>query len=194
MSRTFQILVVGDAGVGKTVYLNRLLTGEFERNYNQTERITGHRMSNMTSNSRDRMICIDVPGKDDTFHHMEKYENTTGAIIMADRTSRITILNVKDYYGKLRQDYPDIPIVICLNKMDIRDSSKDYNNNFRYGVPLTDKKVQFCKISAKSNLNFDRPFNILLPNMGSSHTSFEETRRSELLDRDSGRCACSTLK
>ena len=127
--------------------------GEFERNYNQTKSIVVHRMSNMTSNSRDQMVCIDVPGTH--FKRMEKYENTNGAIIMADRTSRVTIKNVTYYYNKLRKDYPDIPIVICLNKMDIRDTSKDHNNNFRYGVSSTDTKVQFCKISAKSNLNFD---------------------------------------
>ena len=41
-SREFKTVLIGDAGVGKTTFLKRHLTGEYERTYVATRRIEVH--------------------------------------------------------------------------------------------------------------------------------------------------------
>ncbi len=99
------------------------------------------------------------------------------AIIMFDVTSRITYKNVPTWHKDLVRVCENIPIVLCGNKVDIKDRKvkakaitfhrkKNLQVNIIFLIILKDTgsltiPLNFFKyydISAKSNYNFEKPF------------------------------------
>ena len=75
-------------------------------------------------------------------------------IIMFDLTSRITYKNVPNWHRDLVRVCENIPIVLCGNKVDIKERKvKPKNIDFH-----RKKSLQYYDISAKSNYNFEKPF------------------------------------
>lgn len=75
-------------------------------------------------------------------------------IIMFDVTSRITYKNVPNWHRDLVRVCENIPIVLCGNKVDVKDRKvKAKTITFH-----RKKNLQYYDISAKSNYNFEKPF------------------------------------
>jgi len=73
---------------------------------------------------------------------------------MFDLTSRITYKNVPNWHRDLIRVCENIPIVLCGNKVDIKErkvkpKAIDFHRK---------KSLQYYDISAKSNYNFEKPF------------------------------------
>ena len=76
------------------------------------------------------------------------------AVIMFDVTSRITYKNVPNWHRDLTRVCENIPIVLCGNKVEIKDRKvKAKQITFH-----RKKNLQYYDISAKSNYNFEKPF------------------------------------
>ena len=76
------------------------------------------------------------------------------AIIMFDVTSRITYRSVPNWYRDITRVCENIPIVLCGNKVEIKDRKvKAKQINFH-----RKKNLQYFEISAKVNYNFEKPF------------------------------------
>jgi GTP-binding nuclear protein Ran len=76
------------------------------------------------------------------------------AIIMFDVTSRPSYKSVPNWHRDLVRVCDNIPIVLCGNKVDIKDrkvKAKQITFHRKKNLPYYD-------ISAKSNYNFERPF------------------------------------
>ncbi|KAJ8312262.1 hypothetical protein KUTeg_009635 [Tegillarca granosa] len=76
------------------------------------------------------------------------------AVIMFDVTSRVTYKNVPNWHRDLVRVCENIPIVLCGNKVDI----KDRKVKAKAIVFHRKKNLQYYDISAKSNYNFEKPF------------------------------------
>eukprot|EP00981_Chlorochromonas_danica_P007220 scaffold1618_cov158-Ochromonas_danica.AAC.4 len=120
----FKLILVGDGGVGKTTFVKRHLTGEFEKRY--------------VGRSSNVVACI----------------QGQCAIIMFDVTSRITYKSVPNWYRDLTRVCENIPIVLCGNKVEVKDRKvKAKQITFH-----RKKNLQYYEISAKVNYNFEKPF------------------------------------
>src|SRR5690606_5329705 len=80
--------------------------------------------------------------------------NSQCGIIMFDVTSRITYKNVPNWYRDIVRVCDNIPIVLCGNKVDIKErkvrpKAIDFHRK---------KSLQYYDISSKSNYNFEKPF------------------------------------
>ena len=73
---------------------------------------------------------------------------------MFDVTSRVTYKNVPNWHRDLVRVCENIPIVLCGNKVDI----KDRKIKAKAIVFHRKKNLQYYDISAKSNYNFEKPF------------------------------------
>lgn len=82
------------------------------------------------------------------------YINGQCGIIMFDVTSRITYKNVPNWYRDLVRVCENIPIVLCGNKVDVKERKvKPKTITFH-----RKKNLQYYDISAKSNYQFEKPF------------------------------------
>ncbi|KUF94165.1 Vacuolar protein sorting-associated protein 13C [Phytophthora nicotianae] len=128
----FKLILVGDGGVGKTTFVKRHLTGEFEKKY------------------------VATLGVEEKFGGLRDgyYIQGQCAIIMFDVTSRITYKNVPNWHRDLFRVCENIPIVLCGNKVEVKDRKvKAKQITFH-----RKKNLQYFDISAKSNYQFEKPF------------------------------------
>ncbi|CAL6321557.1 unnamed protein product [Bathycoccus prasinos] len=137
---TFKLVLVGDGGTGKTTFVKRHLTGEFEKKYLPTVGVAVHPLDFNTNCGPIRFDCWDTAGQE-KFGGLRDgyYIHGQCAIIMFDVTSRTTYKNVPTWHRDITRVCEDIPIVLCGNKVDVRNR-------------------QYYELSAKSNYNFEKPF------------------------------------
>ncbi|KAG5195383.1 hypothetical protein JEQ12_012672 [Ovis aries] len=138
----FKLGLVGDGGTGKTTFVKRHLTGEFEKKYVATLGAEVHPLVFPTNRGPIKINVWDTAGQE-KFGGLRDgyYIQAQCAIMMFDVTSRVTYKN-------------NIPVVLCGNKVDIKDRKFKAKSN----VFHRKKNFQYYDISAKSSYNFEKPF------------------------------------
>ncbi|RAL03849.1 Ran family GTP-binding nuclear protein [Aspergillus ibericus CBS 121593] len=152
---TFKLVLVGDGGTGKTTFVKRHLTGEFEKKYIATLGVEVHPLAFHTNLGNIQFDVWDTAGQE-KFGGLRDgyYINGQCGIIMFDVTSRITYKNVPNWHRDLVRVCEGIPIVLCGNKVDVKERKvKAKTITFH-----RKKNLQYYDISAKSNYNFEKPF------------------------------------
>ena len=151
----FKLILVGDGGVGKTTFVKRHLTGEFEKKYVATMGAVVHPLSFHTDKGKIIFNVWDTAGQEKFAGLRDGYYiNSECAIIMFDVTTRITYKNVPKWHRDLQRVCEDIPMVLVGNKVD----KNDRRVKTKQIVFHRKKNIQYYDISAKSNYNFDKPF------------------------------------
>jgi GTP-binding nuclear protein Ran len=155
----FKLVLVGDGGVGKTTFVKRHLTGEFEKKYIATLGVEVHPMPFFTSKGQILFNVWDTAGQEKLGGLRDGYYiGGHCGIIMFDVCSRITYQNVPKWYKDLVRVCESIPIVLVGNKVDVKDRKvKAKQITFH-----RKKNLQYYDISAKSNYQFEKPFVWLL--------------------------------
>ncbi|EDW14206.1 GTP-binding nuclear protein Ran [Drosophila mojavensis] len=155
---TFKLVLVGDGGTGKSTFVKRHMTGEFEKRYLATMGIEVHPLKFHTSRGPLCFNIWDTAGQEKFGGLREGYYiQAQCALIFFDVTSRTTYKNVPHWYRDLIRICGHIPIVLCGNKIDIKNCKirpiKPRTSDF-----YSKKNMQYFPISAKSNRNFEKPF------------------------------------
>lgn len=140
---------------GKTTFVKRHLTGEFEKKYEPTIGVEVRPLDFTTNRGKIRFYCWDTAGQE-KFGGLRDgyYIHGQCAIIMFDVTSRLTYKNVPTWHRDLCRVCENIPIVLCGNKVDVKNRQvKPKQVTFH-----RKKNLQYYEISAKSNYNYEKPF------------------------------------
>lgn len=151
----FKLVLVGDGGTGKTTFVKRHNTGEFEKKYVATLGVEVNPLTFYTDYGCIRFNVWDTAGQE-KFGGLRDgyYISAQCGIIMFDVTSRVTYKNVPNWHRDLVRVCDNIPIVLCGNKVDMKDRKvKAKSISFH-----RKKNLQYYDISAKSNYNFEKPF------------------------------------
>merc|ERR1712164_116074 len=169
----FKCLLVGDGGVGKTTFVKRHVTGEFEKKYVATIGVEVHAMPFHTNRGLLVFNVWDTAGQE-KFGGLRDgyYIQGQCAIIMFDVTSRISYKHVGLWYRDLDRVCESIPIVLVGNKVDVKERKvKVKQINFH-----RKKNLGYYDISAKSNFNYEKPFLYLAKKLvGDPHLTFVDT-------------------
>jgi len=169
----FKLVLVGDGGTGKTTFVKRHLTGEFEKKYVATLGVEVHPLEFHTNRGPLVFNVWDTAGQE-KFGGLRDgyYIQGQCAIIMFDVTSRITYKSVPNWHRDLVRVCENIPIVLVGNKVDIKDRKvKAKQITFH-----RKKNLQYYDLSAKSNYNFEKPFLWLARKLvGDAHLTFVES-------------------
>jgi GTP-binding nuclear protein Ran len=155
----FKLVLVGDGGTGKTTFVKRHLTGEFEKKYIATLGVEVHPMAFFTNHGQIKFNVWDTAGQEKLGGLRDGYYiGGHCGVIMFDVCSRITYSNVPKWYKDLTRVCENIPIVLVGNKVDVKDRKvKAKQITFH-----RKKNLQYYDISAKSNYQFEKPFVWLL--------------------------------
>jgi len=151
----FKIVLVGDGSTGKTAYVKRHKTGEFERKYIPTIGADVHRITFHTNRGTIHLDVWDTAGQEKLGGLRDGYYiGSHGAIIFFDLTSRPTYKNVPKWHLELERVCGRIPMVLVGNKIDVHDRAVKAKNIVFHRKKL----IQYYDISAKSNYNIEKPF------------------------------------
>lgn len=155
MALNYKIVLVGSGGVGKSTYVKRFRTGEFEKRYLPTQGVDVSPLTFDTNYGPVVLEMWDCAGQE-KFGGLRDgyYKEAQGAIVMFDLTSRVTLANVPNWVADVGKVASDIPVIICGNKADIKDR-KVTHTDIKELLPADAK---YYDISARSNYNFEKPF------------------------------------
>lgn len=158
---SYKITIVGPSGVGKSAYIERYSSGTFIRTHEPTpssdKNIT---MTTMKTNNK-KKIMLELMDN--------HYDKADGIVIMFDNNSNDSFNTIKEYYKKIREEHPDIPIVLVGNKVDsINYSNKPDPKNI--GHYVHENNIVFYYISVKSNYNYEKPFASLIKQITKDET------------------------
>jgi GTP-binding nuclear protein Ran len=151
----FKLVLIGDGGVGKTTFVKRHMTGEYEKRYIATVGVEVHPLRFSTTRGNVVFNVWDTAGQEKLSGLRDGYYiGGQCGIIMFDVTSRITYKNVPKWHRDLIRVCENIPIVLVGNKVDVKDrkvKAKQITYHRRHNL-------QYFDVSAKSNYQFEKPF------------------------------------
>lgn len=148
----FKIIVVGDEGVGKTTFVNRYKTGEFN---SENDSIMCVEISPLIFNTTIGKVVFNIWDCSGKFNGLGNgyFIGATAAIIMFDVTSKKSFKSVPFWYNEIRKINDDIPIVLCGSKCDMIRKVKFSRISFHKR-----RNMEYFDISSKSGLNLVNPF------------------------------------
>nr|QBK92446.1 MAG: Ras family GTPase [Pithovirus LCPAC401] len=150
---THKIVFVGDGGVGKTTFITRHMTGKFEKRYIPTQGKELRSILFSTNKGKIGFDILDIAGQEKFGLSTDYFVGAECAVVMFDVTSLVSYKNAKVWVDLLRKSVPEIPIVLCGNKVDIKNR-KVKNITIYWDLEL----LGYYDISALSNYNFEKPF------------------------------------
>lgn len=169
----YKIVILGNGGVGKTTYIKKLLTGEFEKKYVPTLGVDVFSLK-LDTNCGDVTFNVwDCAGQEKYGGLRDGYYiNSDGCILMFDYTSSQSLKSVLYWLSLFKRVVDrDVPVVLCGTKCDIKDKTVKTEdiykilNNIRKLVP----DVKYFEISSKTNYLNDSSN---LTRLDSSKTNF----------------------
>ena len=154
----YKLVLCGDGGVGKTTYITKLLSGEFEKKYIPTLGVEAHSLLFHTNKGRIEFNIWDTAGQEKYRGLRNAYSrNTDCVIIMFDLTNNSTFKNI-DYWYNIAKKYTD-NIVLCGNMHDVREHKIKQEQIEQYIEQyIENKNIKYYNISARSNYNINEPF------------------------------------
>ena len=152
----FKVVIIGDAGVGKTSLLRRFVENKFDKDYLST--LGANILSKEYVTPKGNIIELllwDLAGQH-VFKHARKrfYSGSQGAVVVYDVTRPASFQNIESWLNEL----PDnIPMILVGNKIDLPkevlvDEAKKY---------AEEKGMSFLETSALSNTNVSEAFKTL---------------------------------
>jgi len=155
IAATFKLVLVGDGGTGKTTFVKRHQSGEFEKKYIPTVGVEVHPLKFWTTHGQICFNVWDTAGQEKYGGLRDGYyiQGHCG-IIMFDVTSRQTYKNVPNWHRDVVRVCENIPLVLVGNKVDVMERTV----KAKQIVFHRRKNLQYYDISAKSNYNFEKPF------------------------------------
>ena len=142
-----RIILVGDSNVGKSCFVERLKTNNFEKNYFPTISVEVNDLDYL----KYKLNIWDTAGQKKYQGIKEGYYfNTNCFILMFSLNSISTFNNVKHWYKEIRKICPNTPIILCGNKLDKKNQNINFNKNFEN---LNINSYFEISVAKKENLN-----------------------------------------
>lgn len=160
---SYKILLVGESKVGKTTFIQKHLTREYIQDYNPTVGIESHLLKFNTNYGLATLNIHECGGhKKFVGLPINYYQHSDAVIVMFDLTSLETYKLAKERVHNILLAMPKLPLVLCGNKVDLRDRQLKLEEIDVHLKSKSGRKILYYDISVKSNYNFQKPLLFLL--------------------------------
>jgi small GTP-binding protein len=157
----FKIVIIGDAGVGKTTTTIQFAQSKFNSEYMPTIGVSIVKNEYLFGDNLVNFQIWDIAGQQ-YWQPMRKiyYGGSQGALILYDVTRPLSFQNVRKWHQELKEFLPNkIPQVLVANKIDLEDLRKISKAE---GEALAaELNMPYFEISAKTAENLERAFSHL---------------------------------
>ncbi|MHA1651880.1 MAG: GTP-binding protein [Candidatus Helarchaeota archaeon] len=157
----FKIVIIGDAGVGKTTTTVQFAHSKFESEYKPTIGVSIVKNEYWIGDDLVNFQIWDIAGQE-FWKEMRRiyYSGSQGCLILYDVTRPMSFKNVKKWFDEVKSFVPtEIPCVLCANKIDLEDERKVTREE---GEQLAaELNIPYEEISAKTSENIDELFHHL---------------------------------
>jgi len=125
MSVSKKIVLIGHFGVGKSSLLRRFVENTFSDNYTVTIGVHIMKKEVQINQGTITLIIWDVEGTDDFTKYRSSYLfGAAGFVYVFDASRAVTYSDLKYNLEHLEDKYPDTPVHIIGNKVDLVDRKK----------------------------------------------------------------------
>lgn len=149
----FKILLVGDGGVGKSMFLKSHLTGEFDNAWTRGVEEQVHQLRFHT-NCGDIALNVWECCTRNSSQRERFYMSGHGAIVMFDVTKRSSFRSVPTWQKQIKTFLGTVPTVLLGNKVDaaVRQvTPQQIQSHAR-------QRIQYYDVSVRDKYNFELPF------------------------------------
>lgn len=155
---TFKCILVGDGNVGKSAFVQKQLTGEFQPNYIPTLGVEVHSLVFKTTAGFIRFNVWDTAGQERYGGLGDGYYiQAHCAIVMFDLTNQTSYDHVPTWYHNVINVVKQhIPTILVGSKADLYRVVQPDMINFHREVG-----VLYYDISSRSNFQIEKPFGAL---------------------------------
>jgi GTP-binding nuclear protein Ran len=165
-TREYKVVIIGECGVGKSTFLKRYRTQEFESEYVPTMGIGNSSLTFHTNKGTVIFNILDCAGQEQFEGLYSEYcSGAHAALVMFDTTNEDTYTKVPSWISllqKLRYKNTsgklNIPVIICGNK-----SESEHREVMTEDITVhTNYDLQYYDISVKTCYNVNKPFLYLI--------------------------------
>uniref|UniRef100_A0A1A9W553 Ras-related protein Rab-43 n=1 Tax=Glossina brevipalpis TaxID=37001 RepID=A0A1A9W553_9MUSC len=156
----FKIVLIGDAGTGKTCIVERFKTGNFIERHGNT---IGVDFSMKTINVEGKLVKLqiwDTAGQE-RFRTITQsyYRSANGVIIVYDVTRRDTFANLQKWIEEVRHyTASNVMLILVGNKSDLEEEREVDFDEAQQMCQYIPEVLFVIETSAKENLNVDDAF------------------------------------
>jgi len=156
---TFKMIVIGDAGVGKSCLTGRAIKDKFETEYAPTVGFEFLSFSTKIDNKIIKLQIWDTCGQE-VYRSLitNFYRNASLAMMVYSINSRESFIHINQWLKEVRiQSHPDVKIILVGNKADLnneRTVSKDEAQRYKEENQI----LYFEETSAKTGFNAKEVF------------------------------------
>jgi len=181
MSTMYNLVIVGDGGVGKSALSIQLIKNYFVAEYDPTIE-NSYRKQLEVDGQTCMLDILDTAGQEALSAMTDAYMlSGNGFMIVYSILSRLSLEEGRRFYDKIKliKDEDDVPIVLVANKCDLekmREVSRDT------GAAVAEEfKCPFFETSAKDRINVDEAFMEAIREMRKYADRHEKLRPTEIV-------------
>jgi small GTP-binding protein len=169
----YKLIVVGDAGVGKTALARRYTEGKFDETYVLTLGVDFFTKAVKVKGHKIKLVIYDTAGQE-VFDFVRGlyFEGSAGAVIAYSVTSRKSFERIAYWRDQVEQRCKGIPVMLVGCKVDLEDRREVARQEGQ--ARAKQEKMAFVESSAKSDLNVGDVFQKLAEMVWDA---FEKKRR-----------------
>lgn len=172
----YKIIVVGDAGVGKTSLARRYCTGQFNETYIFTLGVDFFSKEIVIQGHPVKLVIYDTGGQERfDFIRGLYFEGAAGAVITYDVTSRRSFERVDFWIEQVHRRCEGIPMILVANKVDLGDQREVSREEGQQRA--TKGNMPFVETSAKIDYQVEEVFQRLAEKI---YETFESRRIRDL--------------
>lgn len=155
----YKVCMLGAFAVGKTSLVQRYVHSMFSDRYQTTLGVKIDKKNLQLDGRSVELILWDLAGEDEFINVRSSYlRGSAGGVLVADGTRAETLNIVFELKDKLYQEVGEVPVILIINKSDLRDSWSIDSTDIE---KLREQGWQVIETSAMDSSNVDMAFESL---------------------------------